>query len=277
MDAGNYGRVEAACFPLHSFKRPRLQLQAEFGSPRYFAPQPLLPLMMNVVVTGASQGIGRAIAEAFAARDSAHLALVARTDAKLEAVAASCREHGGTPLVVPTDVTDDAAVATMADTVHDAWGPPDVLVNNAGAFTYAPLNELTLEGFRDQIDVNLTGAFAVTKAFLPSMRERGTGHLFFMGSVASLMAYPGNAGYCAAKHGLRGLARVVRAETKDEGLRVTTVLPGATDTPTWAGADLPSERLMAPEDVAQAVVDAAHLSDRTVLEELLLRPQEGDV
>ncbi len=232
---------------------------------------------MNVVVTGASQGIGRAIAEAFATRDGANLALVARTEAKLEAVAASCRERGGTPLVVPTDVTDDAAVAEMADAVHNAWGPPDVLVNNAGAFTYAPLGELTLEGFRDQIDVNLTGAFAVTKAFLPAMRERGTGHLFFMGSVASLMAYPGNAGYCAAKHGLRGLARVVRAETKDEGLRVTTVLPGATDTPTWEGADLPSERLMAPEDVAQAVVDAAHLSDRTVLEELLLRPQEGDV
>lgn len=232
---------------------------------------------MNVVVTGASQGIGRAIAEAFATRDGANLALVARTEAKLEAVAASCRERGGTPLVVPTDVTDDAAVAEMADAVHNAWGPPDVLVNNAGAFAYAPLGELTLEGFRDQIDVNLTGAFAVTKAFLPAMRERGTGHLFFMGSVASLMAYPGNAGYCAAKHGLRGLARVVRAETKDEGLRVTTVLPGATDTPTWEGADLPSERLMAPEDVAQAVVDAAHLSDRTVLEELLLRPQEGDV
>ena len=161
--------------------------------------------------------------------------------------------------------------------MHEEWGPPDVLVNNAGAFTYTPLDELTLEGFRDQIDVNLTSAFAVTTAFLPAMRERGEGHLFFMGSVASLMAYPGNAGYCAAKHGLRGLARTVRAETKDEGLRVTTVLPGATDTPTWEGSGISEDRLMAPEDVAQSVVDAYRLSDRTVLEELLLRPQEGDV
>ncbi|MFB6098050.1 MAG: SDR family oxidoreductase [Salinibacter sp.] len=232
---------------------------------------------MIVVVTGASQGIGRAIAEAFAERDGAKVALVARTESKLETVAASCRERGGTPLVVPTDVTDDAAVAEMAETVRDEWGPPDVLVNNAGIFDYAPLDELTLEGFRDQIDVNLSGAFAVTKAFLPGMRERGSGHLFFMGSVASIMAYPGNAGYCAAKHGLRGLARVVREETKDEGVRVTTVLPGATDTPTWEGVDLPKERFMAPEDVAQSIVDAYHLSDRTVLEELLLRPQEGDV
>ncbi len=232
---------------------------------------------MIVVVTGASQGIGQAIAEAFAAEYDARVALAARTRTALEQTADACRTRGGTPLVLPTDVTDDAAVADLAAAVHEEWGPPDVLVNNAGAFTNTPLAELTLEGFRDQIDVNLTSAFAVTKAFLPAMRERGEGHLFFMGSVASLMAYPGNAGYCAAKHGLRGLARTVRAETKDEGLRVTTVLPGATDTPTWDGAGVAEERLMAPEDVAQSVVNAYRLSDRTVLEELLLRPQEGDV
>ncbi len=232
---------------------------------------------MIVVVTGASQGIGQAIAEVFAAEYDARVALAARTRTALEQTADACRTRGGTPLVLPTDVTDDAAVADLAAAVHEEWGPPDVLVNNAGAFTNTPLAELTLEGFRDQIDVNLTSAFAVTIAFLPAMRERGTGHLFFMGSVASLMAYPGNAGYCAAKHGLRGLARTVRAETKDEGLRVTTVLPGATDTPTWDGAGVAEERLMAPEDVAQSVVNAYRLSDRTVLEELLLRPQEGDV
>lgn len=232
---------------------------------------------MIAVITGASQGIGQAIAEAFAERDGAKVALVARTESKLRTVADACEKHGGTPLVVPTDVTDDAAVADMAETVIGEWDVPDVLVNNAGAFTYAPLDELTLDGFRDQIDVNLTGAFAVTEAFLSAMRERGSGHLFFMGSVASLMAYPGNAGYCAAKHGLRGLARVVREETKDEGLRVTTILPGATDTPTWEGTDIPENRFMAPADVAQSVVDAYHLSNRTVLEELLLRPQEGDV
>lgn len=232
---------------------------------------------MIAVVTGASQGIGQAIAEAFAERDGARIALVSRSQAKLEATAAACEERGGEALVVPTDVTDEDAVSDMAETVQAEWGTPDVLVNNAGLFTYAPLDELTLEGFREQLDVNLLGAFAVTKAVLPAMRDRGTGHLFYMGSVASIQAYPGNAGYCAAKHGVRGLARVVREETKDEGLRVTTVIPGATYTPTWDGVDLPEDRFMPPEDVAQSVVDAYHLSDRTVLEELVLRPQEGDV
>jgi len=232
---------------------------------------------MIAVVTGASQGIGQAIAEEFAARDGAQVALVARTASKLEETAEACRAHGGEPLVLPTDVTDEDAVAEMAEAVRAEWAAPDVLVNNAGLFRYAPLDELTLEGFREQLDVNLTGTFAVTKAFLPAMRERESGHLFFMGSVASVQAYPGNAGYCAAKHGVRGLARVVREETKDEGLRVTTVLPGATYTPTWDGVDLPEDRFMPPEDIARSVVDAYHLSDRTVLEELVLRPQEGDV
>lgn len=232
---------------------------------------------MVVVVTGASQGIGRAIAETFARRDGAKIALAARTESKLEQVAKTCADHGGDPLVVPTDVTDNASVADMAKRVHDKWGVPDVLVSNAGRFDYAPLDELTIEGFQKQIDVNLTGTFAVTQQFLPGMREQQEGHLFFMGSVASIMAYPGNAGYCAAKHGVRGLARVVREETKDEDIRVTTVIPGATWTPTWDGVDLPEERFMPPKDVAQSIVDAYHLSDRTVLEELVLRPQEGDV
>ncbi|MES3629254.1 MAG: SDR family NAD(P)-dependent oxidoreductase [Longimonas sp.] len=233
---------------------------------------------MTVVITGASQGIGRAIALAFSdAYDNAKVALVARTVDKLEAVADACQERGASTMVCPADVTNDDAVSIMAERVVDMWGAPDVLINNAGAFTYAPLDELTADGFRAQIDVNLTSAFVVTKAFLPLMRDAGAGHVFYTASVASIQAYPGNAGYCAGKHGLRGLARVVREETKNEGIRVTTVIPGATLTPTWDGADIEAERLMPASDIAETVVQAYKLSDRTVMEEVLLRPQKGDV
>lgn len=233
--------------------------------------------MPHVVVTGASQGIGRAIALAFADLPSTHLALVARSAGKLDAVAEACRQRGAAAQPFPCDVTDAEAVAAMAESVRDAQGVPDVVVNNAGAFEPGLVADLSPASFRAQIDVNLTSAFYVTHAFLNPLLERGSGHLFFIGSVASIRAYPNGAAYCAAKHGLLGLARTLREETKTRGLRVTTLLPGATLTPSWAGTDLPEERFMPPEDIARAVVDAWRLSDRTVLEEVILRPQEGDL
>ena len=239
-------------------------------------------LMKTVVITGASQGIGRAIAERFAgafAEEEAgvRLALLARTAPNLEAVAEACEARGAEARALPCDVTDDTAVLRAAHAVKSKWGAPDVLVNNAGAFTPSPLRKTSPEAFRQQIDVNLTAAFVVTRAFLNEMVERGNGHLFYMGSVAGLRPYPGSVAYCAAKHGLRGLAGVVREETKNCGLRVTTLFPGATRTASWDGTELPEERFIPPEDVAAALVDCYRLSDRTVVEELLLRPQEGDV
>jgi len=231
---------------------------------------------MVVVVTGASQGIGKAVAERFAG-EGARIALWSRTESKLEAVAERCREQGAEAMVCPCDVTDDEDVQNAADAVLSEWGAPDVLVNNAGAFTPAPIDETSADAFRSQVDVNLNAPYVVTKQFLSPMREAGSGHLFFMGSIASITAYPGSVAYCAAKHGLLGLARVVREETKEDALRVTTVMPGATRTPSWDGTELPDERFMAPDDVAEAVYDAFHLSPRTVVEEILLRPQEGDV
>ena len=233
--------------------------------------------MPTVVVTGASQGIGQAVAEAFAKEPEARLALVSRSQDKLDAVAARCRARGAEAGVFVCDVTDDAAVRDTAQAILTQWGAPDVLVNNAGLFQPGTVAETSPELFRRQVAVNLTSAFVVTQAFLKPMIERGRGHLFYMASVASIRAYEGGAAYCAAKHGLLGLARVVREETKPLGLRVTILLPGATLTPSWAGVDLPEERFMPPEDIARAIVDIYHLSDRTVVEELLLRPQLGDI
>lgn len=235
--------------------------------------------MPVVLITGASRGIGAALAGVFAERygDQAKLALVARSKNDLERVAASCRTFRSEALVVLCDVTDPEAVTGMADEVQDALGTPDVLINNAGLFEPATLAETDLDTFRKQVDVNLTSAFLVTKAFLPSMIERGSGDVVYMVSVAALKGYPGGAGYCAAKHGMLGLARVVREETKGTGLRVLSVIPGATRTESWDGTDLPDSRFIDPDDVARAVLSAHELSERAVVEELLIRPRKGDI
>jgi NAD(P)-dependent dehydrogenase (short-subunit alcohol dehydrogenase family) len=233
--------------------------------------------MPVVVVTGASQGIGRAIAEAFAGEPDSKLALVSRNEQKMRETAAACNARGAETRYFVCDVTDEAAVDAMARDVLERWGAPDVLVNNAGAFRPGGLREMSPSTFREQVEANLTSAFIVTKAFLDPMIEAGRGDIFFMGSVASIKAYPGGVAYCASKHGLLGLARVVREETKEKNIRVTTLLAGATFTASWEGSGLPEERFMPPEDIARSVLDVYHLDPRTVVEEILLRPRLGDI
>jgi len=171
---------------------------------------------------------------------------------------------------------EDAVARTAAAILEDA-GPPRLVVNNAGAFEPGRWQETDATLLRRQLDVNLMSAFHVTAAFLPGMIERGDGHILFMGSVASIKGYPGGLAYCTAKHGLLGLARGIREETRSQGIRVTILMPGATRTDTWDGTDLPAERFIAPEDVAMTVVNAYELSDRSVVEELIIRPQLGDI
>lgn len=233
--------------------------------------------MPLVVVTGASHGIGRAVAVAFAGESDARLALLSRNESLLEETRALCRERGAEAEYFICDVTDDGAVAGAAETIRERWGAPDVLVNNAGLYEPGPVSDTSAETFREQVDVNLTSAFTVTKSFLEGMLERRSGHVFFMCSVASIKGYPGGAAYCAAKHGLLGLSRALREETKANGLRVTALIPGATFTKSWEGAGLPEERFMPVEDVAAALLSAFHMSERSVVEEILLRPQLGDV
>ena len=234
---------------------------------------------MTVLITGASQGIGEAIALAFAAEYGrrARLALVARSADALANVAERCRQRGALARTFPCDVTDDAAVADMGRSVADHFGVPDVVVNNAGHFEPGGFLETSPEAFRRQLDVNVTSAFLVTRAFLAGMLERGSGRVLMMGSVASVQGYPGGTAYGAAKHALLGLARALREETKGTGIGVTTLLPGATLTPSWDGVDVPPERLMPAHDIAHVAVELASLSARTVVEEVLIRPAGGDL
>ena len=231
---------------------------------------------MFVLITGASAGIGAACARAFAQRGD-RLALVARSVDRLAEVAAECRATGGEAEVFACDVTDDGAVLEMAGAVREWGGVPDVLVNNAGAFVPGGVLDTSPEAFRQQLEVNVVSAFAVTRAFLAEMLDRGSGRVLMMGSVASVRGYPGGAAYGAAKHALLGLARSLREEAKGTGVSVTTLLPGAVRTGSWDGTDLPDERFMPPEDVARLAVEVATLSGRTVVEEVLLRPDAGDI
>lgn len=231
-----------------------------------------------VLVTGASQGIGAAMASLFATElPGVRLALVARNMKRLGAVARACTKRGAKVEIFGCDVANAASVEMMATEVARRCGAPDVLINNAGAFTMAPFAETSLAQFDDMIAVNLRSAFLVTQAFLPAMLKRKTGDIFFMSSIAGLGAYPNAAAYCAAKFGVTGLAKVLRAETKPHGIRVCCVHPGATWSPSWEKSSVKPDRIMPAEDIARAILDVYRLGRRSVVEEIVLRPQLGDV
>lgn len=232
-----------------------------------------------MLVTGASQGIGAAIAETFAREvNGCRLALVARSAKNLERVATRCAKAGAKAVeTFACDVGDANAVEALAAAVRARFRAVDALINNAGHFVPDPLLSMTPEGWDEIIAANLRSVFLVTRAFAPAMVERGRGDIFIMASVAGIRAFPAGGAYVAAKHGVLGLARAFREELKPSGVRVTAVLPGATVSPSWDGSGVPAERMMPTADVARAFLDAYRLSRRTVVEEIVLRPQLGDV
>lgn len=209
----------------------------------------------TAIVTGASRGIGAAIARRLAAA-GARVALLARSAEPLHALA---REIGAGAVAVVADVSHPDAVAdALAALGAEA---PDILVNNAGAFFVTPAHETPVEAFRETLELNLTAPFAFVRATLPAMRQRGTGHLVTIGSIADRVAFPGNVAYAASKFGLRAMHEVLRAELKGTGVRATLVSPGPVDTPLWDAVD-PGVRVghtprqdMLPAD---AVADAVH-------------------
>jgi len=216
----------------------------------------------SAVVTGASRGIGRAVAEALEGAGALVVRLSRSTteETHLEGL----RRTGGVDRRVEfrCDVTVERDVRRAADTVLATIGPPDILVNNAGGFLLKPVVETSADEFRQQLEVNLVGAFLVLRAFLPAMVGRG-GHVVTIGSVADHAGLPGNAAYASGKFGLRGLHETVRAEYAGQPVRFTLLSPGATDTTLWdpfepdRRPDLPDRSAMLrPNDVADAVLFA---------------------
>lgn len=235
-----------------------------------------------VLITGASQGIGEAIAKTFAKEvRGVRLALVARNEKNLKTVARACAKVANAGAaeveIFGCDVSDDASVSAMSSAVSKRFGAVDVLINNAGSFAMAPFLESSVAEFDRMIAANLRSAFLVTRAVVPAMVKRKRGDVFFMSSIAGLEAYPLSASYCAAKFGVTGLAKVLREETKDKGVRVCCVHPGATWSPSWSASGVQPERIMPAADVARAFLDVYRLTRNTVVEEIVLRPQLGDL
>ena len=179
--------------------------------------------------------------------------------------------------IFPCDVSEETAVAALQRAVLKRFGAVDVLINNAGKFEASALTATSVAQFDRMYAANLRSAFLMTRAFVPAMTRRRRGDVFFMSSIAGLAAYPGGAGYCSAKFGVTGLAKVLRAETMSAGVRVCCVYPGATWSPSWSESGVSAERMMPAEDVARAFLEVYRLSRKTVVEEIVLRPQAGDL
>jgi NADP-dependent 3-hydroxy acid dehydrogenase YdfG len=226
------------------------------------------------LVTGASRGIGAAVARRLAA-EGATVGLLARSEGPLRALAG---ELGGGAFAIPCDVRDADAVARVMRAFAAACGRgPELLVNNAGAFAIAAAERTTLASFRDTLEINLVGPFALASALLPGMREQGTGHVVTIGSVADRTIFPGNAAYSASKYGLRALHEVLRAELRGSGVRTTLVSPGAVDTEIWNEIDpdnrpgfTPRAQMLTAADVADAVMYAVLAPASVNVDELRL-------
>jgi NAD(P)-dependent dehydrogenase (short-subunit alcohol dehydrogenase family) len=218
-----------------------------------------------VVVTGASAGVGRAAARAFAARGD-RVALLARGAAGLEGAAADVQSAGGTPLVLPVDIADPDAVERVAEDVERELGAIEVWVNNAMTTVFAPLADITPEEFRRATEVTYLGAVWGTMTALRHMRPRGRGVIIQVGSALAYRAIPLQAPYCGAKHALRGFTDAIRCELLHEksGIEIAMVHLPALNTPqfSWCRAKLPRHPqpvppIFQPEVAARAIVETA--------------------
>jgi NADP-dependent 3-hydroxy acid dehydrogenase YdfG len=228
----------------------------------------------TAVVTGASRGIGAAIAEALGSQ-GVRVVLVARTEAKLKELAA--RIKGSIPIAC--DVSDPKSVERATKQItKELKGAPDILVNNAGIFRVAVVEETTADSFIETINTNLVGPFLFVRAFLGEMKERKRGHIVTIGSIADRTIFTGNAAYSAAKFGLRAIHEALRAELKGTGVRTSLISPAATDTDIWNEvavtdpvANPHSKRPMLDrDDVVGAVMFALTQPDRVNIDELRL-------
>lgn len=231
----------------------------------------------SILVTGGTKGIGRAIVERFA-EGGFDVFTCARNEADLLALKKSLEEKHPEIQVLASvaDLSKKEEVNRFADEVKSIR-IPDVLVNNTGIFLPGALHDEPDGNFEFMMQTNLFSAYYLSRAFVKEMITRRSGHIFSMGSIAGLTAYPNGGSYAVSKWAMLGMTKCLREELKPHQVKVTSILPGATLTDSWAGVDLPTERFVRAQDVAESVWAAYNLSPQTVVEEVIIRPQLGDI
>ena len=233
---------------------------------------------MNVIVTGASKGIGRAIAAKFAA--AGHTIIVcSRTEQDLQAMKTDFELHFPQSkfLYQPVDVSSAEEIKSFGNWVLAEGIVPDILVNNAGSFRPGSVyneEEGTLE---EMMATNLYSAYHLTRMLLPGMMAQKQGHIFNICSIASLQAYANGGAYSISKFAMLGFSKNLREEMKPHGIKVTAVCPGAVLTNSWVGSGIDPNRIMEAEDIAAMVLAASQLSPMAVVEDIIIRPQLGDL
>ena len=235
-----------------------------------------LPKKPVAVITGASEGIGRALSVKLASEGYTTV-LAARSKPNIRETADLVSKVGGEYLVVPTDITAEAEVESLFSQASKV-GELALLVNNAGVATFKAVEEITLEEWQTMMDVNLTGAFLATREAVKLMKKSKAGHIIFINSFSGKRALSWGSGYSATKYGLRGFADTVRIELRKSNVKVTSVFPGAVDSSWWDkfDFDFPRDQMVTVDNVVEAVWAAIAQEGRSVIEEIDLRQVGGD-
>ncbi len=229
------------------------------------------------IVTGGTKGIGKALVERFIS-EGYEVITCSRNIEDLKKLKAELEVESGPKLhVKASDLSLKSDVIAFSDYVLSVTKNIDVLINNTGVFMPGSIQDEPEGNLELMMNTNLFSAYHLTRKLIPAMKVRNKGHIFSMSSIAGITAYSSGGSYSITKYAMQGFTKCLREEMKEVGIKVTAVLPGATLTASWEGVDLPESRFMKSEDVAEAVWSAFVMSERTVVEEIILRPQLGDI
>jgi len=221
------------------------------------------------VITGGTKGIGKALVEKFI-EEGFKVFTCARREIDFN-------ESEKNLLFFKADLSQKEQVLAFGGFILSHTSKIDVLINNTGVFLPGQIHNEEEGNLELQINTNLYSAYNLTRKLIPSMMDRKQGHIFNICSIASITPYNNGGSYSISKYAMHGMTKCLREEMKEFGIKVTSVLPGAIYTSSWEGSGVEEERLMPPKDIAYMIFEAFNLSKRTVIEDLILRPQLGDL